>query len=733
MPARRTGTDLGVAALLALLGLLFFHEVVEGRRLYSLDLHQTYEPLRHLLGRGSLLWTSGLHAGMPLLANPMAGVAYPLNYLPLGSPADALSVLTVAHVLLGALGAFALARTWSLSLPASWCAGIIFGFNGITVSATAYPNLCWSVAWLPWLLLAWERAGASSGGRRVGFILLFAAAAVGLASQGEPFTVLGGLVGWLLLAGRDLAQGARPRAVLVPALIGGLLAAVLLAPFLWASARYLPVTERGAGFPREGLVYWSTHPALAAGFALPQVFGDPEADGPERFWARELVPEKKFPLLASFYLGSAALALLLLGACAPGPRRWPLVAWAGLLLLLALGRYGPVYGWLVRLPGTDALRFPMKWLVPAALPLALLAGSGMEAVKSRRRLALAFTVAVLAACVALGLGAQGWVPEPEVARVHRAALLGALPLLGLAGALLAGTRFPRSAAIFTALLVAGDLGWANRTLAPTVPADFYRTVPPVVAALRAAGGPVGRVWVESPMYSKAVPVPRPTRFADRARWEREVLLGYTGVSYGLDLAYTMDVGHFRPRLHARLASMIHSAPAREKLMLLGAGAVTHLIHHTPIPDRRAPLLQDFPGGSDRPLLLSLNTLAVPRVRVVPALLPYAGEQGFMRAVLDGPDDLFRHTALVAHQDLGALPLRAGAGGTGTLLEDTGARLRIQVRGEGGYLVVADSFAPGWSAAEDGRPVPVLRADYAFRAVPVSPGTHEVVMRYSALP
>ena len=116
MAARRTGTDLGVAALLALLGLLFFHEVVEGRRLYSLDLHQTYEPLRHLLGQGSLLWTSGLHAGMPLLANPMAGVAYPLNYLPLGSPADALSVLTVAHVLLGALGAFALARTWALSL-----------------------------------------------------------------------------------------------------------------------------------------------------------------------------------------------------------------------------------------------------------------------------------------------------------------------------------------------------------------------------------------------------------------------------------------------------------------------------------------------------------------------------------------------------------------------------------------------------------------------------------------
>src|SRR5262245_36679676 len=233
----------------------------------------------------------------------------------------------------------------------------------------------------------------------------------------------------------------------------------------------------------------------------------------------------------------------------------------------------------------------MKWLVPAALPLALLAGMGMEAVKSRRRPALVLTLVLLVVCVALGVGARAWAPEPAVTRVQRAAALGALPLLGLAATLLAGVRFPRSAALFVAFLVAGDLAWANRTLATTVPADFYRTVPPVVAALRAAGGPVGRVWVESPMYSKAGPMPPPASFAERARWEREVLLGYTGASYGLDLAFTMDVGHFRPRLHARLASMIQNAPPREKLMLLGAGGVTHLIHHTPIPDPRLTLLQ----------------------------------------------------------------------------------------------------------------------------------------------
>ena len=34
----------------------------------------------------------------------------------------------------------------------------------------------------------------------------------------------------------------------------------------------------------------------------------------------------------------------------------------------------------------------------------------------------------------------------------------------------------------------------------------------------------------------------------------------------------------------------------------------------------------------------------------------------------------------------------------------------------GYLVLADTWYPGWRASVDGRSVPILRANYAFRAV-----------------
>jgi uncharacterized membrane protein YfhO len=46
-----------------------------------------------------------------------------------------------------------------------------------------------------------------------------------------------------------------------------------------------------------------------------------------------------------------------------------------------------------------------------------------------------------------------------------------------------------------------------------------------------------------------------------------------------------------------------------------------------------------------------------------------------------------------------------------------------------YLVLTDTWYPGWVARIDGQPTRVWRANHAFRAVTLSPGEHRVEFRY----
>ena len=67
----------------------------------------------------------------------------------------------------------------------------------------------------------------------------------------------------------------------------------------------------------------------------------------------------------------------------------------------------------------------------------------------------------------------------------------------------------------------------------------------------------------------------------------------------------------------------------------------------------------------------------------------------------------------------------------TIAVDSADRVEIEiVTSAPGYLVLRDSFYPGWDVAVDGAPGTVLKADHAFRAARIdAPGTHRVEFAY----
>ena len=64
------------------------------------------------------------------------------------------------------------------------------------------------------------------------------------------------------------------------------------------------------------------------------------------------------------------------------------------------------------------------------------------------------------------------------------------------------------------------------------------------------------------------------------------------------------------------------------------------------------------------------------------------------------------------------------------IERTPNRMSLEVSTEDpALLVIADNWFPAWRAEIDGTPVDILRAYHSLRAIPVSPGEHQVVLTY----
>ncbi len=47
----------------------------------------------------------------------------------------------------------------------------------------------------------------------------------------------------------------------------------------------------------------------------------------------------------------------------------------------------------------------------------------------------------------------------------------------------------------------------------------------------------------------------------------------------------------------------------------------------------------------------------------------------------------------------------------------------------GFILVNEIYYPGWEATVDGKPTEILPADYTFRALAMSAGSHRIVMRF----
>jgi len=129
----------------------------------------------------------------------------------------------------------------------------------------------------------------------------------------------------------------------------------------------------------------------------------------------------------------------------------------------------------------------------------------------------------------------------------------------------------------------------------------------------------------------------------------------------------------------------------------------------------------------------VNPKALPRARLEHRVLPAASPDEARALFLSSePEGVVLEGAPGVAGDAAAAGCDDPAKDRVEIVRDEPEEVAIRVASAcPGYLVLADTLVPGWSATLEDEPVEILAADYVFRAVRVPAGEQRVVFRYRA--
>ena len=153
----------------------------------------------------------------------------------------------------------------------------------------------------------------------------------------------------------------------------------------------------------------------------------------------------------------------------------------------------------------------------------------------------------------------------------------------------------------------------------------------------------------------------------------------------------------------------------------------------PLPHTGAPVAI---AGCPPTFHVQERTTALPRAFAVDAVQPQPDDAAVVQALLQPDFAPMR----VAHVLAGAMPTSPTPGAVPAdsprravqFVRDEPTTVELAVdAGAQPWLLLTDTFLPGWTATIDGAPVDLVRADHAFRLVPLPPKACRVTFHYRA--
>ncbi len=559
--------------LLAAWPFVYFWPVTLAQRVwFTTDVLRLFYPfgveLARALAEGRLpLWSPGILAGLPLLAEGQVGALYPPNLVlyRLLPTHLALSFEIILHLAWAGCGMYLSARSMGLASTSSLLAGFVFSFTSFIFGHLSHPAVIATISWLPWLILCqiqfWKADSASARAKWFflqvfGLALQFLPGSAQMAFlNGLAFSFFGLFAAWRGSGPSrvSLARENRPESrfhpetrflpeigflrplisrVLLTAfalLLGAGIAAIQLVP----TAELIGYSERSST-DESFFTSYSLPPRFLAQLVWPFLEGEPAEETGE-FWV---------------YFGLAPFLLAVIAPFLLRDRRALVLAAFGLVALsLALGGLNPAYRLLQYLPVFGYFRVPARYSYLMILAAAYLSAIALDTLAKRlddsTSQRTVFPIAILSAAVVLvsillaySQPLEFWLSVWRVLPL----VIGSLTLFAVAVAF--RRVVPRTVWSTLVLgLVVFDLSSYAPPFLATIdaltPVDYVEIVPRSVSALEPARSPE-RIAPNVSLFP-SVPALRGSLFPNTAMlYGRESVSGYTSLAFARHSRYLFD-------------------------------------------------------------------------------------------------------------------------------------------------------------------------------------------------
>lgn len=712
------------------------------------------------------LWNPNAFAGMP---------AYTISYPEQVPQADSLvrmlrsALWPSSHMIVLLVGAY----LFVFYLTRNRLAGVLAAFAyGLTtylpvLLSAGHDTKFIALAFAPWMALAFahvlRRPGLLAG-------LLFAiAAAVNLRANHIQityyFTFLLGL--WWLVEGVGAARHGRLKAFGASTawlVAGSVLALLMVAHPYLALWEYKGYSTRGGtgggGLAWDYAMAWSQGLGELVTLLVAGAYGG----GGGTYWGPK-------PFTAGpHYVGGVVLALALLAVWRYRRNAvYALGLGALLMTLFSLGEHLPALNRLMfdHFPLFDAFRVPETWLAAVAFALTALAGLGAayavapapsaEAERDKTK-AVYTALGVVAGLVLLLFVAKGAFfdfekPGQEQEIAQQIAAQNNVPVedprvAQAAREYVAQFRAERedlfsddALRTLLFLLLAGGVLVAFRK--GKIPA--WATVGALALLVLVDLWGVGRRFLNEDMLAPTRRIEQqiPTYGFDRFLLEREAEAGGPGHFRVLSFEGGSPMQNARPSYHHE--SLGGYSPAKIRLY---QDFIDHLYRQegTGLPDetmldllntRYVVAPAPLPGydvafrDEQTQLLVLENPDVLPRAFFVGETQVVEDREATFAALRDPAFDPRRTALLPAPIDFATTPLDSSSTATAVLDAYTPDEVAWRVETDAPRLLVLSEvyYPAGWKAELDGAEVPIYRADYLLRAVPVPAGAHRLVLRF----